>query len=251
LAIITNGFHLSENIYSEVSRLEPYEIALSLDGNRDIHDLIRNMGSFDQVLATIQRFQALNVPTGVITTVSKINLDNLDEILSVILHQGLDAWQIQAAIPMGRMQKDVILSNLDYKHVVDFIYRVRTLYKKFIFVNGADCMGLGAKALVTNIDYSKGNCAAGKSVVGIRSNGDIVVCLSMMDDNYIEGNLHQRHLKEIWNDRHKFSYNRNPPTITGQCSGCNQLQSCKGGCKSMNIAWGHPNESPYCMQFLK
>jgi radical SAM protein with 4Fe4S-binding SPASM domain len=249
LAIITNGFHLPDSIYSEVARLDPYEIAFSLDGNREIHDRIRNTGSFDQVLANLHRFQALNVPTGVITTVSKTNLDFLDEILAVILHNGIDAWQIQAAIPMGRMQKNVIITNTEYKRVVDFIYRVRTLYQKYVFLSGADCMGLGAKALVTKIDYSNGNCAAGKNVVGIRSNGDIVGCLSMMDDAYVEGNLRQHTLKEIWTDEHAFSYNRHPAEITGQCRECSQRQSCKAGCKSMNIAWGHPNGSPYCMQF--
>lgn len=250
LAIITNGYHLSESIFSEVEKLDPYEIALSLDGSREIHDLIRSSGSFDQVLATIHKFQALNVPTGVITTVSKMNLHTLDDILTVILQNGIDAWQIQAALPIGRMEDGVILSNSDYKRVVDFIYRVRTLYRNYLFLNGADCMGLGAKELVTKIDYSQGNCAAGKSVIGIRSDGDVVGCLSMMDDHYVEGNIRNRSLIEIWNDNNTFSYNRSSSDLTGKCVGCIQARTCKGGCKSMNIAWGHPNESPYCMQFL-
>jgi radical SAM protein with 4Fe4S-binding SPASM domain len=212
--------------------------------------MIRCPGSFEQVIKSIHRFQSLAVPTGVITTVSKLNLPGLDALLAVILHEGIDAWQIQAAIPMGRQPADTILSNFDYKRVVDFIYRVRTLHGKSVYLNGGDCMGLGAKSLVTKLDYSTGNCAAGKTVVGIHSNGDVVGCLSMMNDAYLEGNIRQRSLSEIWNDDRAFAYNRNPSTLSGKCSSCVQAHLCKGGCKSMNIASGHPNESPYCMQFM-
>jgi radical SAM protein with 4Fe4S-binding SPASM domain len=148
------------------------------------------------------------------------------------------------------MHENLILSNFEYKRVVDFIYRVRTLHRKSVFLNGGDCMGLGAKNLVTQIDYSTGNCAAGKTVVGIRSNGDVVGCLSIMNNDYIEGNIRQRSLTDIWNDEHAFAYNRNPVKLTGRCAGCTQAQSCKGGCKSLNVACGHPTESPYCMQFM-
>jgi len=249
LAFITNGFHLHENIFHEIAVLEPYEVGISLDGDKEIHNAIRCPGSFEQVLATVRKFQEVGVPTGVITTVSKMNIHALDDILAIILDQGIDAWQIQAAIPMGRMAENFALSNSEYKRVVDFIHRVRTLHKKQVFLNGGDCMGIGAKSLVTGIKYTDGNCGAGKSVVGIHSNGDVVGCLSMMNDAYIEGNVRRRSLKEIWFDDERFGYNRKPSILTGKCKECDLANQCRAGCKSMNIAYGHPNESPYCMRF--
>jgi radical SAM protein with 4Fe4S-binding SPASM domain len=247
LAIITNGFGLNKEIYQQIAALEPYEIGLSLDGGRDVHDSIRSPGSYDQVISTIQNLKEYQVPTGVITTVSKMNLDTLDEILTILLNQGIDAWQIQAAIPMGRLTEQFKLTTNEYKRATDFIHRVRTLHTKKIFLNGGDCMGIGAKSLVTHLDYSHGNCGAGKSVVGIHSNGDVVGCLSMMNNAYIEGNIRDRSLKAIWCDEKSFRYNRNPSPVSGKCLGCDQALICQAGCKSMNLAQGDINESPYCM----
>ena len=41
----------------------------------------------------------------------------------------------------------------------------------------------------------------------------------MYDDTFIEGNLRQRSLQEIWNDPDAFAYNRKfrPELLTGAC----------------------------------
>ena len=249
LGLITNGYRVDDETVQAVAALEPYEVGISLDGGKDVHDAIRCAGSYDGAILTMKNFMAAGVPVGVITTVSKMNLHALDDVLGAILSCGVDAWQVQVAIPMGRMDKTFILNNEEYKQLTTFINKVRNEYDDAVFLTGADCTGLGAKNLVTEHAYMDGICGAGIDLVGIHSNGDVAGCLSMMNDDYIEGNIREKNIKDIWLNEDAFSYNRKPDGITGNCAGCDQADACRAGCKSMNIALGHPNESPYCIRF--
>jgi radical SAM protein with 4Fe4S-binding SPASM domain len=249
LGLISNGYRVDDKTVQTVAALEPYEVGISLDGGKDIHDEIRCTGSFDSAIATMKKFMAAGVPVGVITTVSKMNLDALDDVLGAILSCGVDAWQVQVAIPMGRMDKTFILNNEEYKQLTGFINKVRLEHGNAVFLTGADCTGLGAKQLVTEHEYTDGICGAGIDLVGIHSNGDVAGCLSMMHEACVEGNIRNHSIKDMWFDENAFAYNRKFAGVAGKCAGCKQADACRAGCKSMNIALGQPNESPYCAFF--
>jgi radical SAM protein with 4Fe4S-binding SPASM domain len=249
LGLITNGYGIKDDVMRAVAALDIYEVGISLDGGRAVHDSIRCKGSYESAIATIKKLHEKNVPVGVITTVSKMNLDALGDVLATILSCGVDAWQVQVAIPMGRMAKEFLINNEEYKQMIDFIHGVRTEFPGKVYLNGGDCVGLGAKSLVTDHVYTGGICSAGTRIVGIHSNGDVVGCLAMIHDDYIEGNLRDRSITDIWLDEGAFAYNRKPAGVAGKCTGCNQADACRAGCKSMNIACGHPNESLYCARF--
>jgi radical SAM protein with 4Fe4S-binding SPASM domain len=79
-------------------------------------------------------------------------------------------------------------------------------------------------------------CSAGVNSVFIDSIGNVKGCGSLYDDKFIEGNLMQNSLSDIWNDNKKFSYNRkfNTDNLTGVCKECDVSSICKGGCRSSN-----------------
>ena len=58
----------------------------------------------------------------------------------------------------------------------------------------------------------------------------------MYDDYFIEGNLRNKSLKEIWEDENAFSYNRHFSTdlLSGKCKDCKFGMYCAGGCRSYN-----------------
>jgi radical SAM protein with 4Fe4S-binding SPASM domain len=77
-------------------------------------------------------------------------------------------------------------------------------------------------------------------VIGIESGGDVKGCLSLPssvhgEHRFVEGNLKQRSLREIWSRPGAFAYNRlfKEEQLFGFCRVCRFRDLCRGGC-----AWG-------------
>ena len=97
------------------------------------------------------------------------------------------------------------------------------------------------------MSYWKG-CSAGINILGIKSNGDTIGCLSI-PEKFIEGNLRRKGIKEIWNDNNAFSYNRkfNEEQLGTNCKGCKYWKKCKGGCNGLSFFMTNQfHNDPYC-----
>ncbi len=96
-------------------------------------------------------------------------------------------------------------------------------------------------------------CFAGVYVIGIESNGDIKGCPTLGDD-YIEGNIRDRTVSDIFYDDNAFKYNRtfNKDSLTGYCSECDKSELCRGGCMASRLgAKNGMTESLYCLKRVK
>lgn len=74
-------------------------------------------------------------------------------------------------------------------------------------------------------------------------------CESLQDDSFIEGNLRKNTLKEIWNRKGAFAYNRDftPDMLAGKCKGCDMGPICAGGCRQMSyFTTDNKYENIYC-----
>ena len=75
-----------------------------------------------------------------------------------------------------------------------------------------------------------------------------------MSDNFIEGNVRERSLSEIWHDTNSFSYNRkfSEEKLEGNCHACKWGKLCRGGCKETSFSMlGRTSEFPYCLYHLE
>lgn len=79
-------------------------------------------------------------------------------------------------------------------------------------------------------------CQAGLTNIGIDSVGNVRGCESLYDSIFVEGNLREQTLSEIWNNPNAFSYNRHFKTelLSGKCKECEEGARCAGGCRSYN-----------------
>ena len=92
-------------------------------------------------------------------------------------------------------------------------------------------------------------CQAGLNVVGIDSVGNVKGCESLYADKFIEGNLREESLEEIWYKEGNFAYNRefDVSQLTGTCAGCDKGAICRGGCRaSCYFTTGSLFENKYC-----
>ena len=252
LTFISNGSTIDNEKISKLIKLEPYAVAVSLDGGiPETHDSIRGLkGSFEKCLYCLELLKKSGISTSVITTLHKKNVKELFMIRELLLNKEI-AWQIQMAGPSGRFPKELMLSEEEFYSVAMFISSSRNQYStKQLPIMGAHNFGYHSHVL-GNLMISpiwKG-CLAGISNIGIQSDGGIKGCLSL-PDNFIEGNIRRKSLKDIWNSPNFASYNRKfkRKDLNAYCKSCKYGVSCKGGCATVSTLLTEKlHSNPYCL----
>ncbi len=249
-SIITNGFHLTPEIIQALRELEIESVAVSLDGVAEVHDPFRQKGSFNRALFAIDTLTEANIPTSVITALRSDNAPRLPELYEVLRTRPIFAWQIQACSPMGNACDNELSVSFDASQVMKFIRE--TAPSAPFRIGAADNIGY----YTPDEPFVRGNpgsafmgCSAGLSAIGIDSVGNVRGCESMYAERFIEGNLRERSLEDIWTDPDSFSYNRkfDASLLTGGCRDCPKGDVCAGGCRSYNyFTTGRMYENALC-----
>lgn len=247
---VSNGTLLDQHI-ERIRRIEPKVVGISLDGMKENHEKIRGPGTWERTVGAVNLLRENNIQTTIITTVSKINFKDLPTLKDLIIGKGVN-WQIQTAMPFGSFKREYTLSREEFYATAMFISKqqIRNRFEDLPVV-GAHCYGYFSKILPSG---RWNGCTAGVSSLGITSDGGIVGCLSMGNDRYIEGNVRDRSLKDIWNDPSAFAYNRQfRETDLGEnCRGCKHSIKCRGGCNSVsNALTGKFHNNPYCFHKIE
>ncbi|MBD3230192.1 MAG: radical SAM protein [Candidatus Lokiarchaeota archaeon] len=240
--IITNGYLMGKKQIREIKNAKLLNVGISLDGMRDNHNKIRNNDrSFDRVLKAFQLLNKENIPIGVVTTLLDFNFPDLEEMYDLLLEYDIPIWQLQIAHPMGNLEdKEIVLNPSKMPKLTSFIKEKR--YKGKITVYAGDNIGYydSNEAYIRNVSSGLSvweGCQAGLSVIGIDSVGNVKGCESIYSDEFIEGNLRNQSLAKIWNDPHKFAYNRkfDINDLEGNCKDCEFGKICKAGCRASNL----------------
>ncbi|NVM36520.1 MAG: radical SAM protein [Candidatus Lokiarchaeota archaeon] len=252
LTIVSNGLEIKEQI-QKLKILQIDCVSLSLDGGLPkTHDYIRGVrGAYDKVLGSIKLLQKENIPISVITTVSKINFKELNLIRDWLLNKKI-AWQIQIAIPIGRFPRDLVISRKQFYGVAMFIALNLKKYSiKELPLMGAHCFGHFSMILPELGLEPWIGCQAGRSVLGIQSNGNIKGCLILTDDS-IEGNVRTTNLSDIINSSFnpKFCQYSHKINLQDYCYTCKMFKKCKGGCLGTRLALNSSNK-PYCLRAIE
>ncbi len=249
-AIITNGFLFGESILNDLKEVNVESVAVSLDSVETVHDRYRQQGSFKRAVTAIEKLADAGITVTVISTLNSDSVEYLPEFYNILVNKPIAAWQLQACSPMGNAAKSGMGYRFDFGKVISFVEQ----YKD----DAPFAMGIA-----DNIGYFtdsegtlRGNsvscftgCRAGLTVLGIDSIGNIRGCESMYDESFIEGNIRNRKLSDIWNDPNAFAYNRkfDATKLTGACAQCEYGKFCAGGCRSYNFfVHGNMYESPAC-----
>ncbi|MDR2431736.1 MAG: radical SAM protein [Candidatus Margulisbacteria bacterium] len=256
ITYVTNGslFPNNEKLVKQVIDTKPSVIGFSLDGGKaETHDYIRGYkGAFAKLWQSLALFDDEGLSLSVITAVNKFNVKELPLIRDLILGKGI-AWQIQICSNNGkRFDKNYFLSKDEYLYVAKFIHQsVKEYTTDELPIAGADDLGyFSEKYPFCTINYNCWDgCKAGRSNLGIQSNGNIKGCDSLPDE-YIEGNVRERSLYDIWTDPKSFAYTRNfdKSRLKGCCAKCRYGVVCKGGCVDIaHSISGHAFENSYCL----
>lgn len=256
--MISNGSHITEEDIVFLKEKKASYVALSLDGDEEVHDYIRQYpGAFQNILKVIACCHKNGFKAGVVTSINQYNFAIRKKILDIVVHSGVKNWQVQIVNSFGRAgeKKDsMIISQDQYVQLIDDLYLWQQEYKDVIHILPADSIGYCHEKIQAMLgDNVWQGCPAGQYSLGIEANGNVKGCLSLQSDWFVAGNVRQRSLVDIWNDENAFAYTRryDPSQMQGQCGKCESARDCKAGCLGMAYSLHHTiYENTYCYKSI-
>lgn len=254
---ISNGWFIDDELIQRARASGILNIGISLDGLPSTHDDIRKQGAFDHVMKALDALNNNGMPSVICTSINTKNIQELPELLEILVAKKVQRWQFQIASPMGNLldHKELIISPSQVDDIIDFAYD--TIHNYPIIIDLADDIGyftekeikIRKHAVGKDVPQFWNGCNGGKCVIGITANGNVNPCLSIRDPKFIEGNIRDKDLLSMWNDKKAFNSIRSmkKTDLTGFCRYCQYGSFCLGGCTGAKITLsGTLYENKYC-----
>jgi len=256
LAIITNGLLVDDARLADLAALEPAILGLSLDGASPAgYQAVRGVDGFARLWKLIQRIRDEGrIPFNVITTFSRLNLGEVEPLIELLEGEQIH-WQVQfASTGSSRFDRRQFVTPEDYGRVCYRIGEIMLAARQDNWIATMDDYGyfpIDPRHRLLHMEWR--GCQAGRSVIGIRANGDLLGCLSL-GDAFVEANLRQRPLRELWRDPDTFGPLRakTAARLQGGCRDCPMAETCLGGCAAMAMSsTGSLHDNRHCLRRLE
>jgi radical SAM protein with 4Fe4S-binding SPASM domain len=255
LILISNGLLIrSDDVLAKLRGLRPHLIGISIDGaTRESYRALRGVDGFDHCVALVKRLRDDgHAEVNAITTVMKANLREFDAFAGLFDGTGI-TWQVQIANRGGeRFGREHFISRDEYAWLAR---KMRDVFvdRPGVRLRHMDDFGyfpLDPKLRFLHETWH--GCVAGVELIGVRSNGDVLGCLSLGDD-FVEGNLRREALESIWESGRYFSRFRSKEELLGgECATCAYARECRAGCTCIAYsATGDIGSNPYCIRSLE
>ena len=224
----TNGILINkELILKELYKFNL--IRVSLDSPEyTIHEKIRNKkGVFDITLNNIKLLVRYGIDVAVVTCVSHLNYDKLEEFAKLLTDIGVTRWNLPIFSPFGRGENinEQALTPLEIREFLILLSDISKKYKNL-------SIGLDIPYAVMLPEYAnkrnESACPAGVTEIMVFSDGNISPCCQITK---MSGNVRNHSIEDIWNNDQIFINFRDRSKITGKCSSCEYLMQC-GGCRA-------------------
>ena len=255
LQLITNGLLVTPEVRRQFRSLDPQTVCVSIDGaTPESYLAARGVDGFGKCRRLLDELVADGFrQVSAITTFNAKNLGDFDAFAEMF--RGTDiVWQVQMAHKGGERFPDELLMTRE-QYAVFVEKATHWLYDRYGELKILVMDDFGYFPLTPKLRFlcqRWNGCPAGRYVIGIRANGDVLPCLSLGSE-YVEANLRKRPLSEIWNAPDSFPrFRRKSGKLTGRCAKCPMAERCKAGCTAMAVSQtGTMTETPFCIRQLE
>ena len=242
----SNGTLITPEVAQRLKASGLNAIAISVDSlNKEIHDEFRGKeGSLDLTLAGIKNSIDAGLRVQVNTTISKYNLDDIDEVMEYADKIGALSSHMLFLVDVGR-GKNIDVTQLDKRQYKDTINKI--IEKDLdIKIKPTCAPQYKVEAMFKDIPTVGGRgCIAGISYCSILPNGDVHICpyTPVKVDS-----IRERDFDDIWQNNEVFLQLRDYSQYKGKCGSCGYIDIC-GGCRARAFsATGDWLEAdPYCL----
>lgn len=258
----TNGTLITEEIAHKLKEIPVSRVAVSVDfPTPELQDKFRGKaGAFQEAMAGIARLRQAGIEVQINSTITKLNVNYLNELLNLTLGAGAVAFHPFMLVPTGRGKglETVEMSPQEYEETLSWVYDRQKELGDRIFFKPIDAphyqriimqrdrkdntRGTGVRNDAMNV-MTRG-CLAGTGFCFISHRGRVQGC------GYLDveaGNIRDRSFRQIWTNSTLFRELRDLSNIKGKCGVCEYKRAC-GGCRARayESTGDYLEAEPYC-----
>lgn len=255
----TNGTLITDEIATKIAEHGIPRVSISLDfPTAEAQDAFRGkVGAFDEAVAGIEALNNHGVGVQVNTTITKMNVDVIDQVHELANSLGAVAFHPFLLVPTGRGEDliDVELTPEEYEEVLTWAYHKQQCspmhfkptdspqYYRIIRQQAAK-EGQEVTTETYGMEALTRGCLGGITFCFISHVGDVQPC------GYFDmqlGNVKEKPFSEIWTTSPVFDDLRHYDRLKGKCGACEYKGVC-GGCRAraLSISGDYMEEEPYC-----
>jgi radical SAM/SPASM domain protein of ACGX system len=244
--ILGNPFHLNKEVCDRLKDAGCIAYQLSLDGLEDTHDFFRMKGSYKETLNKIKVLKDSGIHVNIMTTVSRINMDEIPELIDVVVEHGVDTFSFSRYCPEGYDEASHIKPD-EYRRFLEKVWDkfeehkdAKTnfnlkdhLWTLFLYERGIFKI---PENLEDDVIYDGCNC--GNAHITILPNGNVYACRRM--DSCV-GNIFDENIASIFTSKKMDEYRQYDKFE--KCSKCELLRFCRG-CPAVSYGYTGNMYSP-------
>lgn len=247
----TNGVRLTAE-QEEVIAKAFTSVQISIDDAvPSRHDCFRGrVGSFNKTVATIKRLVGRGVETNIGFTLTRWNLESIDDMILLAEDVGASVLNIGFVTKMGRAKKNGLVYEPSQTSVHDDPF-VEAMYQKMreladrksrvrlllpFRVTGEPDGQQVEKQYICDGDNTQ--------ILYIMADGSMMPCDKLPKSSFAYGNAGQDSLVNIWTSEKMRAFKLMSPRQLPKCRSCPHLKVCGGACVARAYQMGGSLESP-------
>lgn len=243
MVMAPNGTLITKDSARKMAESGIKRISISLDGStREKHDKFRGVdGAYEGALRGIEFAKQAGIEFQINTTITKTNLDQMEEIQNLAVELGAVALHIFLLVPTGRGKyiADQAIDAEEYEQALNWFYDQREktplqlkatcaphYYR--ILRQRAKQEGKTVTFQTHGLDAVTRGCLGGTGFCFVSHTGIVQPC-GFLELNC--GDITKTSFKDVWNHSKEFLSLRNYDNLKGKCGCCEYNKVC-GGCRA-------------------
>lgn len=235
-SIQTNGTLLDDK-YLDFFKKEKIHVGLSIDGPREVHDAARvypnGKGTFDNVMASVQKMKERNMHIGVVSVLSKKCLGKIKEVYDFFKDEGINRIHMNPMILGGRAEKyadELSLSSEECGKALIELFDLWFYDKSYSHIEPLTTF---VGSIVTKEpQYHVYTPSCQERFFVVNPNGDIYPCTRFNGTEFKQfklGNINKDDVETVFNSEFRKTLISRPDRIE-ECKPCEYNDICRGGC---------------------
>ena len=236
--VVQSNFTLLDDRWADFLVANHIAAGTSLDGVPAIHDAVRHYadgrGSYDMVLAGIERLRSRGMSTGAIATFTKYMLGRHMEVYDAFRDLHMD-WQLN---PMLKSARGNAVTNRVGVTFGEYADAMVDIIDRYLFDEGAPVIDTVDDYIAHLVQGSRreksgqglsGSCQ--DTIVAVGSDGSVYPCgrFTTMPETVL-GNVHTDSMEKIFAHSFKGRMRSRGGETVGRCGECEYKRACDAGC---------------------
>ncbi len=188
-SLVSNGSLLEEyKFLIEDFKSSIKHVTFSLDGtSAEVHDAIRQEGSFEKVKESIRYFLSNGVPTNTLMCINKMNMHQIEDVIKLSAKLGVDVMFTTAL--QTSSNKDIVLSDMEKARCFVIIKKLEKKYNAHFIISN-DLQARHTASFCNKLDRMRG--------ISINPHGEVIFCCDTIRDGAVVGSLENEEFTELY-----------------------------------------------------